>query len=277
MPYRPPGAQLSLAAIGAELKRAAHDLMSMSRAYLPPAGSTLALILMTLALVNVLSLLAPSITLCTQASLASGELWRLAFAPWLLPRSGALWPLLLLVFISYQASGLSTGALQSARPFWRAGVAWVALSLLNLLLGGVVWPIMMSGAMWCWFGEPLRALSPTSRSTLQRGLLVSSLVGVIAGGLYLSLLSAPGEVFMGDAVFIRPLLTAWGYRAGPHRLPLLKIRGSSLKWVILAFCLFEVLLIRSPGAFAGLSATLALMLWREGAQQLITQLTSERR
>ena len=80
---------------------------------------------------------------------------------------------------------------------------------------------------------------------------------------------------MGDHIFIRPLLSAWGYRVGPHAVPVLNVRGYQLKWVVLAFCVFEVLLMPSASTFAGLTATIALVVWWEGPRSLLNQLTSK--
>lgn len=266
---------LSLHAIQKELRQAYQDLLKIFRNYLPPHQSTLAWILQILVIVNLLSLLFPKLIYCTANSLLNGAFWQVCLAPWTVPPSSSIWPLFLLILISYQASGLATGRLLNTRPFWQAGLAWLILSSLNLFLNGLVWSVVMSGAMWCWFGSSLRTLKPTSRSKLQKGLFISIIVGTISGALYLILFPTKAVLFTGDQVMIRPLLTTWGYRMGPHAVPLIKIKGFNLKWVILLFCLFETVLMPSATTFAGLVSTVCLCLWWEGPKTLFLQFSTK--
>jgi len=257
-----------------ELKMATKASIKLARSYLPPTGSTLALILTLLFASNLIHRLVFRLS-CSAADLESGSLWRLLTAPWVVPPSGALWPLLLMLFVAYQSSGLASGQLRSARPFWMVAVSWGSVTALDYPLGGIIWPILMSAAMWVWFAEPLARLSPQSKSKLQRALLISSSVGIITGALYL-VVTGHLRPLTGDHLFIRPLLAAWGYRIGPHFIPVIKLRGRSLKWVVLLFCLFECLVTPSPQSFSGLGATLALALWWEGPDELKRQLMTRR-
>ena len=260
---RPPRSPLDEVIL--RLKEATLTLRLTLTRVTPQQGTQLHALLITLALINLATSLAPNVMVCSGANLSRGFLWTLPLAPFVLPPVSGLMGLLLLGLYAYQASGaMSAGRVLDQRPLWVAGVAWGTLSLLSLLLGGVVWSFVLTSAMLIWFAEPLSRTPLKRLSPLTLTLAVGVGVGVIVG---LLKIIGSGGALTGDHALVRGAMVAWGVRQGTRELPLIKVKGRDLKWVLLVFSVLESIFNPSPTHLSGLASVIAVSLWLQASPQ----------
>ena len=111
--------------------------------------------------------------------------------------------------------------------------------------------------MLIWFGADLE------RRIGARHLLLLSIVTLTAsylvGALSLSLIS--GESASGLRPLTRGLIIAWGYQQGRALLPFINIRADQLRWVVYAFCGFEILLYPAPLGVVSLAGAAVIDYW----------------
>ena len=84
--------------------------------------------------------------------------------------------------------------------------------------------------------------------------------GLLMGLLSMSQLKGP---LTGDLAITRPLLAIWAARTPSAHLAVINMKAEHLKWVLLAFSLFELALSPSPTSLSGLAALVAVLLWLE--------------
>ena len=191
----------------------------------------------------------------SESALESLQLWTPLTTGWVLSSSSPLFTLLILGFIAAYKSGALQGEVRKARYFAYSAVLFIMLSALSAVTpSGLVWSLVAEGVTLIWFGMDLERRWGARKFALLCVFTLS--LSYLLGALYLFLFG--GAHVQGLHPFTRGLILVWGHYIGPHRLALLNVRGDQLRWVVYAFCGFELLLLPPPFGLVTLSAAFLL-------------------
>lgn len=190
-----------------------------------------------------------------ETALQSFHLWTPFTTGWVLRPASPLFCLLVLGLIAAYQSGALQGEVRKARYFAYSSVIFMALIALSAVTPyGLVWALIAEGVTLIWFGADIERRWGKKRFMTLCVLSLS--VSYLFGALYLFLFG--GAAVLGLHPFSRGLILVWGHYIGPHRLAFLNVRGDQLRWVIYAFCGFELIFLPAPFGLISLSATFFL-------------------
>ena len=230
------------------------EIYSMWKQWTPHKRSLIWKILGVSALMTWLSS-SPKLNLVlSETALNHGHLWTPLTSAWVLQPTSPLFTLIVLGFIAAYKSGLLDGNGQIKRPryFGYAAVIFIILSMISSILpNGLLWSLLTEGLSLIWFARDLERR--WGRSTFLKLTLASLSMAYCLGAIYLFLFGGQ-EPMHGMHPLTRGFILAWGYYIGPHQLSFLNIRGDQLRWVIYAFCGFELLLLPPPFGLITLSS-----------------------
>ena len=194
----------------------------------------------------------------SEKALLSMQLWTPLTTGWVLAPATPLFSLLLLAFVAAFKSGAMTGQVKRPRYFGYAiGAFFFLLVIDSILPSGLIWALCTEGLMLIWFGQDLeRYLGRKTFAYLSASLLV---ITYLLAALFLFLFS--GAAVNGIMPLSRAMILAWGHLHGSAHLSFLNIKANQLRWVVYAFCGFELLLFPLPLGLTNLSAVLLMDLW----------------
>ena len=194
----------------------------------------------------------------SEAALNQGYLWTAFTSGWVLQASSPLFTLIVLGFIAAFKSGLleRNGKLKRPRFFAYAAVIFILLSMISSLLPqGLLWSLLTEGLTLIWFASDIERRWGSKQ--FLKVILACLTIAYCFGALYIFLFGGKVPVH-GMHPLTRGLILVWGYYIGPHQLSFLNIRGDQLRWVIYAFCGFELLLFPPPFGLITLCAAFFL-------------------
>ncbi len=183
------------------------------------------------------------------------QLWTPFTSGWVLAPSSSLFALIVLGFIAAYKSGALQGEIRRPRYFAYSVAIFLALTLVSMVTPpGILWSAVAEGVTLIWFGRDLERRWGSRRLMILCALTLAASYGL--GALYLYLFG--GQRVHGFHPFTRGLILIWGHHIGREQLSFLNIRGDQLRWVVYAFCGFELLLLPPPFGLVTLSATFFL-------------------
>lgn len=242
-----------------EFRRAKREMRSMWRSWTPRRSSVIWKLLGMSALVSALHYRGGLSLILGERAISDHRWWVTLTTGWVEPPNSPFVIILLLGVIAAMKSGALEGQVRRPRYFAYALSVFVGLLFINLILPGVTWSLISEGLMLIWFGaEVERRLGSRHFLILS---VITLTVSYAVGVLYLTLGS--GINVSGLRPLTRGLLVAWGYTQGRALLPFINLRGAQLRWVVYAFCGFEILLYPAPLGWISLAGSLTIDLWMQ--------------
>jgi hypothetical protein len=231
------------------------EIRSMWRKWTPHRSSVIWKILGLSSILTWLNTSPKLDLILSEVSLQNYLLWTPLTSGWVLQQSSPLFTLLILGLIAAFKSGAFEGSVRRPRYFAYAAVIFICLTLFSLVLpNGLLWSVCSEGVTLIWFATELERRWGGRRLFILCALTLSIAYGL--GAIYLYLFG--GSPVYGIHPFTRGLILVWGHYMGAHKLTFLNVRGDQLRWVVYAFCGFELLLLPPPFGLVSLSATFFL-------------------
>lgn len=226
--------------------------------YLPKIDSGTSLILGLSVVVTLCNALLNQSLVMNSYHLQSWYLWTVLSSPFVIPQNSPIMVILLVGFYLYYSTGMAQGARFQAKPWLYTAAGFIFLTLINAFLPQqFLWAWLVDILVFSYFAYSLEKKRTWGR---KKFLLFSA--SVLFGTyslLALSLLFTQNESM--HVIGLNPLhkayFLAWGLSLGRQKLMWLNIEARSIRWLLLIFCLLELLLL--PGIH-GLSSFLGLVI-----------------
>ena len=216
-------------------------LVGLLRMWIPPFTSWIWRLLGICFFFTLASAQIPSLVL-SKANLDQGAVWTLFTAPFVLYPQSPLFIILILGWMIYSYGGVASrqGKIVNWGPFIHLAVGVLGIALLEWLIPHLQpWSFILTLFMLTWFARPLERQWGSYRWMIFSSLLL--FIPYICA-LFLCLQSSSPLRFQGLSALERGFLLAWALQQNRRIIPFLNVRGRTLSWIILVFCLFEMLL-----------------------------------
>ena len=231
------------------------EISSLWQQWMPNSSSAIWKLLGISALMTGLDTSPKLDLILSQTGIESFHLWTIFTTGLVLRPQSPLFVLLLLGFIAAFKSGALQGSVRKPRYFAYAFGIFVILSIISTIFPpGMLWSLITEGLTLVWFGKDIERRWG-SRRFLKICIAVLSLSYLVAG-LYLFLFGGPD--MHGLHPISRGLILVWGYYLGSTHLAFLNIKAVQIRWVVYAFCGFELLLQPLPFGLVPLAAAFIL-------------------
>ena len=231
------------------------EIKSMWRKWTPRKQSMIWKILGAAALLTWLNTSPKLNLILSEEALKNLEIWTHLTSGWVLQPASPLFALIVLGLIGAFKSGALEGQVRKPRYFAYAAVIFIGLTFCSLVLpNGLLWSVCTEGVTLIWFATEVERRWGSRRLLILCGATLTVAYGL--GAIYIYLFG--GQMVFGMHPFSRGLILVWGHYMGSHRLTFINVRGDQLRWVIYAFCGFELLLLPPPFGLVSLSAAFFL-------------------
>ena len=223
-------------------------LLNFIIAWLPSKRSGVWPIMICCAICSLLNAYSGALAL-TPLTLSHGYLWVIFSTGFVLPPQAPFMLIIILGFLAYHLSGMAGGAPFKPPIFIESLIIFCALFLIGLFFPpGLFWGWVMEGVMLVWFGRPLERRRGWGREKFMIFSTTILFVSYALIALILLIKTADlNTVHSSHTSGLNPLskglILTWGHSLGGRKIEILNIKGATLKWIVLAFGLFECLLI----------------------------------
>ena len=187
-------------------------------------------------------------------SLSSGHPLGILFGPFIFPPTS---PLILIILALWFTYGQSRARQKfDPQPLITIGILVLSVHLLSILVGSrLTWGLIIEALLLAW-------LLPVIERRWSRSRCISFIISLLTISYLVSgvaiQLGVVGHL-SGFGPLHRGLMIIWAQSMGRMIIPILNVRGETLKWVILGICVFEFILsgsVHSIGHMVG-----ALFAW----------------
>jgi hypothetical protein len=258
-------------------------LLNFIIAWLPSKRSGVWPIMMCCAVCSILNAFMGALAL-TPLTISKGYLWVLFSTGFVLPPQGPFMLIIILGFLAYHLSGMARGAPFRPPAFIESLILFCALFLISLFFpSGLFWGWMMEGVMLVWFGCPLERRRGWGREKFMVFsatilFITYTLMGLILWIKTSDLTAHHSSHASGLNPLSKGLILTWGHSLGTRKIEILNIKGTTLKWIVLAFGLFECLLISVElGLSSMIGASIAWILidelWRPARAKFLIRVS----
>ena len=221
--------------------------------YLPKIDSGTSIVLMLSVFVTLCNALLQQNLVMTLNHLQSWYAWTLISSPFVLPRHSPFMLVLLVGFYLYYATGMAQGARFQPKPWLYTAAVFVFLALINSFLPQqFLWAWLIDVFLFSYFAYSIEK----KRSWGRKKFLIFSAC-VLFGtymvlALYLLISQNPTASIIGLNPLHKAYFLAWGLSLGRQKLMWLNIEARSIRWLLLIFCLLELLLLPRVHGLSGL-------------------------
>lgn len=216
-------------------------LVGLLRLWIPPISSWIWRLVGVCFFFTLAAFQLPSLVLST-TTLNQGAIWAPLTAPFVLYPHSPLFIILILGWMIYAYGGVTSrqGKIINWVPFIHLAVGVVALGLIEWLIPQLnPWSFIITLFMLNWFARPLERQWGSHKWFM---FSLTLLVLPFLCATVLCLMNLTSLSFKGMSSLERGFLIAWALQQNRRTIPFLNVRGRTLAWIILGFCLLEMLL-----------------------------------